>query len=204
MSRSAAPRRILRWGVVGIGVLGASWAGAQEPTSAWQQPPTVLVPGVKLATPWVFPGEPTGAGGMSPWVASTPLRLSLQSGILPTAGGYANCVSLEEPSGNTINGFPVQRFTSLRLAPALVLQGFSSAGCPVDGAIGGGLTYTAAIRPSLSLVLSAGVYGVPAHAPLPARVQSDARIDLTHQLDGRSTLSVGIGKRGITFGGAAW
>jgi hypothetical protein len=186
MSRSAA-RRILRWSVVGLGILGASWAGAQEPTGTWQRPPTTLVPSVKLTTPWLFPGEPTGAGGMSPWVASTPLRLALQSGILPTAGGYPNCVSLEEPSGNTVNGFPVQRFTSLRLAPALVLQGFSSAGCPVDGAIGGGLTYTTAIRPSL-----------------PARVQSDARIDLTHQLDGGRTLSVGIGKRGITFGGAAW
>ena len=206
MRGGEATHCILLSTVLGFGILGTSAASAQEPTGtaplAWQTPPLSLTPSLQLAIPWVLPGEPTGPGLLSPWVASAPLRLSLQSGIFPMAGGFANCVSLEEPSGNTVNGFPVQRFASVRLTHALVLQGFSSAGCPVDGAIGGGLTYTVPLRPSLWLVASAGAYGVPAHPPIPARVQNDARIDLTNQVSGGRTLSVGVGKRGFSFGGA--
>jgi hypothetical protein len=135
-------------------------------------------------------------------VLSTPLRLSLQADIHPIAGGFPNCVSREEPSGNTINGFAVQRFASIRLTNALTLQGFSSAGCPVDGAIGAGLTYTVPLQSSLWLVASAGVYGVPGHAPYPPRQSDDLRVDLTKQLDDQHTMTVGVGRRGITVGGA--
>lgn len=202
MGGSEGARRVLVWSVIGVGILGASGAWAQGPAVTWQPSQSALVSNLQLTAPWLLPGEPTGTAGLSPWVASTPLRLSLQGAIRPIAGGFSNCASLEEPSGNTVNGFPVQRFASIRLAPALVLQGFSSAGCPVDGALGGGLTYTISIRPSLSLVVGAGAYGVPAHSPYPARVANDARIDLMKGVDGGGTLSIGIGKRGISFGGA--
>jgi hypothetical protein len=191
-----------------LGALVASSALAQQDprgmTAAWLTPPTTLAPSLRLGIPWLQPGEPTGSGSLSPWVVSTPLRLSLQAPIFPMAGGFANCDTREEAAGNTVSGFAVQRFTSLRVTPSLVFAGFSSAGCPVDGAMGGGLTYSVPLRPSLWLSASLGVYGVPAHDPLPARVQSDARIDLTKDLHGGRTLSVGLGKHGLTIGTTGW
>jgi hypothetical protein len=196
---------------LGVGVslalaaLASPSAQAQEPTASWMQPPSTVTLRTQLQAPAFVVGEPTGPSLLAPWAASTPLRLSLQSGIFPIARGFPNCISREEPSGNTVNGMPVQRYASLRLSPALVLHGFSSAGCPVDGAVGGGITYSALLRPSLWLVAGIGAYGVPAHAPVPARVQNDTRIDVMHALgpgdgDGR-TLSVGVGKRGVSLGG---
>jgi hypothetical protein len=202
MTGGEGTKRILWGGVVGVTILVASHAMAQQlPTVSWQPSQGALVSNLQLTAPWLR-GEPTGTAGLSPWVSSTPLRLSLGGDIHSIGGGFANCVSLEEPSGNTINGFAVQRFASVRLAPALTLQGFSSAGCPVDGAIGGGITYTVPVGPSLWLVAAAGVYGVPAHAPFPARTTNDARLDLTKDLNGGRTLSVGVGTRGVSFGGA--
>jgi hypothetical protein len=169
-------------------------------------PPLTLRPSVTLGVPWFVPSEPTGPAGalLSPWAASTPLRLSLQGGIHPLAGAFANCATREEPAGNSVNGFAIQRFASFSLTPALSLQGFSSAGCPVDGAIGGGIAYTTPLARTLWMTFSAGAYGVPAHPPIPARVQSDARVDVTKDVGKGRTLSVGVGKSGITFGGAAW
>jgi hypothetical protein len=194
---------------IGVGMVATASAARAQPDpngtgGAWLTPPTMLVPSRHLTVPWIQPGEPTGTSSLSPWLASTPLRLSLQAGIQPLARGFANCETREEAAGNTVNGFAVQRFASLRITPALVLAGFSSAGCPVDGAIGGGLTYSVPLEPSLWLTASAGVYGVPAHAPIPARVQSDVRMDLTKALPSGRTLSVGVGKQGLTIGTAAW
>jgi hypothetical protein len=183
----------------------------QSPIAAWQPPQTgfvsaqpstsPLVSNLQLTAPWLR-GEPTGPAGLSSWILSTPLRLSLQGDIRPIGQFFPNCATREEPSGNTINGFPVQRFVSIRLTGALTLQGFSSAGCPVDGAIGAGLTYTAPLQPSLWLVASAGAYGVPAHAPYPARQSNDVRVDVTKLLDDQRTVTVGVGRRGISVGGA--
>jgi hypothetical protein len=183
-------------------LLGASPATAQQtPPAAWQPSQSPLVSNMQLTAPWLR-GEPTGSAGPSPWVLTAPLRLSLQAPIFPLDRAFPNCVSREEASGNTVNGFPVQRFASLRLAPSLVLFGFSSAGCPVDGALGGGFTYTVPLDRSLRLVAAAGVYGVPTHAPLPARVSADARIDLVKDIDAQRTVSVGVGRRGISVGGS--
>jgi hypothetical protein len=183
----------------------------QAPIATWQSPSSgfvsaqpstsPLVSNLQLTAPWMR-GEPTGPGSVSSWVLSAPLRLSLQGDIQPIAGGFANCAGREEPSGNTINGFAVQRFASIRLTKALTLQGFSIAGCPVDGAIGAGLTYVVPLRSSLWVVASAGAYGVPAHVPFPARHSSDVRVDLTKQLKEQRTVTVGVGRRGITVGGA--
>ena len=202
----------MRTGVVLAALLVAAPAAAQQaPINAWQPPSTgfvsaqpsmsPLVSNLQLTAPWLR-GEPTGPAGVSQWVLSAPLRLSLQGQIHSVARGFPNCVSREEPSGNTINGFAVQRFASIRLTDALTLQGFSSAGCPVDGAIGGGVTYTVPLKPSLWVVASAGVYGVPAHLPLPAQQANDVRLDLTKQLDDQRTMTLGVGRRGVSVGGA--
>jgi hypothetical protein len=202
----------MRTSAVLAGLLATSPTFAQQaPIATWQAPQSgfvsaqpstsPLVSNLQLTAPWMS-GEPTGPAGLSSWVLSTPLRLSLQGDIYPMAGAFPNCISREEPSGNTINGFAVQRFASIRLTGALTLHGFSSAGCPVDGAIGTGLTYTVPLKPSLWLVASTGVYVVPGHAPYPARVSSDVRVDLTKQLDDGRTVTVGVGRRGISVGGA--
>src|SRR5580704_2319373 len=121
---------------IALVTLVASAAVAQEPTMAFQAPWPVA-PNTQLTmTSPLWSGEPTQAG-LSPWLASMPLRLSLQSTIFPMAGAFPNCASLEESSGNSFNGFPVQRYTIVPLTPNLTLQGFSSGGCPIDGAIGG-------------------------------------------------------------------
>jgi hypothetical protein len=202
----------MRTSVVLAGVFATSPLFAQQaPIATWQPPysgfvsaqpsTSPLVSNLQLTAPWLR-GEPTGPTGLSSWVLSTPLRLSLQGDIHPIGGGFPNCVSREEPSGNTINGFAVQRFASIRVTEALTLQGFSSAGCPIDGAIGAGVTYTVPLQSSLWLVASAGVYGVPGHAPYPPRQSNDLRVDLTKQLDDQHTTTVGVGRRGITVGGA--
>jgi hypothetical protein len=195
-----------------VGLLATSHVFAQQaPIVPWQSPYSGFVSGqssisplvsnLQLTAPWLR-GEPTGPGGLSSWVLSTPLRLSLQGDIQPIARAFPNCISREEAAGNTINGFAVQRFASIHLTKALTLQGFSSAGCPVDGAIGAGLTYTVPLQPSLWLVASAGIYGVPGHAPFPPRQSGDLRVDLTKQLNDGRTMTVGVGRRGTTVGGA--
>jgi hypothetical protein len=195
-------RRIVLGLAILLGAFGATTAGAQEPTGpVLQMPAWPLAPNPQLATPSLLLGEPSAGGDLSPWLASIPLRLSLQSGIAPIGGSFPNCESREDAAGNSFHGVPLQRYALLQLAPRLVLHGFSSAGCPVDGAIGGGVTYSVPLRPSLWLVAGAGVYGVPPHAPFPARLQSETRVDLLKELDGGRSLSVGIGRRGVSFGG---
>jgi hypothetical protein len=96
----------------------------------------------------------------------------------------------------------VQRYTFLQLTPNLTLHGFSSAGCPVDSAIGGAVTYSIPINPSIWLVAGAGVYTVPAHYGLPARQQSDVRLDLVKTTNDGRSVSVGVGRRGVSIGGS--
>lgn len=193
-------KRIALVSMVLVGALAAPAGRAQEPTSLGQYPwPTAG--NFQLPPTSLFVGEPTGNGALSPWVASTPLRLSLQSPIFPMAGAFPNCAAYEDPSGNSVNGFPVQRYTMLRLTPNLVLHGFSSAGCPVDAAIGGAITYTVPIAPKLWLVAGAGIYAVPAHYPMPARQNGDLRVDLVRAMNDGRSVSVGVGRRGVTFGG---
>jgi hypothetical protein len=123
MQVDSGTRRILLWSVLGLGLLATSEARAQEPTSA-------LAPSVTLTVPWLLPGEPTGTIGFSPRPAAAS-RLSFQGGVPhQIGGGLASCVRLEEPAGSGVS-FPLRRFTSARVSPALVLVGFSGARCPV-------------------------------------------------------------------------
>lgn len=203
-----------RFGIAVALVFGATAlaraSAAQEPTAALPQrlqpfgsiPPLASHP---VSGPGGFPlalGEPSGDSGVLPgYFASAPLRLSLQNQIFPYAGGYDGCATRGDAAGNSAGGIPTQRYTLLRLTPNLVLHGFSAAGCPIDGATGAGLTYSVPVGPSLWLVAGAGVYSAPS---LPGRrgARSDFRIDLVKKVDDMHSLSVGIGKRGVTFGGA--
>jgi hypothetical protein len=174
-------------------LFGAPRASADEPSQ--YQPQFKLVPIPPLVTPSLLaPGEPTGDGGdLSPFFASQPLRLSLTSTIFSVAGESLQYKTREDASGNSIHGFPIQRYQFLRLAPHLVLHGFSSAGCPIDGGLGAGITYTIPVRPSVWLVASAGAYGIPGRPPaLPARTAVESRVDLVTETKAGSALRIGI------------
>ncbi len=186
-------RHLLMSVVIFADLLFGARASADEPSQ--YQPQFKLAPIPALVVPSLLaPGEPTGDGGdLSPFFASQPLRLSLTSTIFSVAGEFSQCETREDASGNSTHGFPIQRYQFLRLAPHLVLHGFSSAGCPIDGGLGGGLTYTVPVRASLWLVASGGYYGIPGRGPaLPARTAAEGRVDLVRETKAGSALRIGI------------
>jgi hypothetical protein len=144
--------------------------------------------------------------------AFTPLRLSLTQGLFPIGSTLPGCDSREDASGNSLNGFALQRLGYVQLVPHLVLHGFSSAGCAVDSGIGGGFTYEARVSKSLWLVSSVGFYALPAlDSARSALVSSSARVDLVKNLGSARTLSFGLGVRqrsgaaqfnAVNFGGS--
>jgi hypothetical protein len=202
-------RIIARFGAPAALVLAASSAAAQEPTSsAARLKPFAAIPPPPPGSPAspLLPllGEPTGDTGALPgYFASAPLRLSLQNQIFPLGGAYDQCTTREDAAGNSTGGIPSQRYALLRLTPNLVLHGFTAGGCPIDGAIGGGITYATRVSPSIWLVAGAGIYSAPAPAQLgAARTRTDFRIDLVKKVNDTRSFSIGIGKRGVAFGGA--
>ncbi|HKO53313.1 MAG TPA: hypothetical protein VJV79_36645 [Polyangiaceae bacterium] len=134
--------------------------------------------------------------GLTAASAFAPLRLTLTGGLFSQASAFSGCEARSDASGNSVNGFALQRYTFLRLTPQLVLHGFSLAGCAVDAGMGGGLTYSVPLRKSLWLVASAGWYGLPSPGGgTPALVSTAARVDVVKQLAWGRTLSVGLGTR---------
>jgi hypothetical protein len=167
------------------------------PSPMWMPAPTAL----QLRP--LF-GEPTGdAQGLAPALAVMPLRLSLMSTAFPIAGALGGnpCASREEASGNTVNGFAVQRQVYLAITPQLVLHGFSRAGCPLDAGIGGGLTYSVPVSKSVFLVASAGTYTLPGVQPRRVLTKGDARIDLIFRSTPDRAWGVGLGRRGLKLTG---
>lgn len=192
--------------LVAMGVLAL--VALPSPGLAQGQPSAApLVPIVTTLAP-----SDTVATASDPRVygAFVPLRLSLTVGLFPLARAFPECDSLEEPSGNSVHGFAVQRYTFLRLTPRLVLHGFSSAGCPVDSGAGGGVTYSTPLTRDWSFVTSAGLYGVPTVFGDPV-VTTSVRTDLVKQTSARRILTFGLGRtetRGrnplttVNFGGS--
>jgi hypothetical protein len=180
-------------------VVWATPALADDPAPApvWMPTPTAL----QLRP--LF-GEPTGdAQGLAAALAVMPLRLSLMSTTFPIAGALGGnpCESREEPSGNTANGFAVQHQAYLAITPQLVLHGFSTAGCPLDAGVGGGVTYTVPVSKSVFLVASAGAYSLPSVQPGRVVTKGDARIDLVFRSTPDRAWGVGLGRRGLKLTG---
>jgi hypothetical protein len=127
-------------------------------------------------------GDPSSSAraSLSPRLASLPLRLELQPVLFPVEPAMSSqaCESHEDASGNTQNGFPLPRYAALHLTPQLSLHGFSTPGCPTRGGIGGAVTYAMLLKPDMWLVMGAGIYEIPEHAPFAAYVRHDARIDV--------------------------
>lgn len=175
---------------VATGVLLSAAALLSPNLTQGQQTAAPLVPVVTTITP-----TDTQASASAPRVfgAFVPLRLSLTVGMFPMARNFSECRSLEEASGNFVDGFAVQRYTFLRLTPRLVLHGFSSAGCPVDSGAGGGVSYSAPLAHNLWLVPSAGFYALPT-AFGPALVTTSVRMDLIKRTNRGRLLTLGLGR----------
>jgi hypothetical protein len=114
--------------------------------------------------------------------------------MFPMARAFPECESREEASGNSLNGFALQRYTFLRLTPALVLHGFSSAGCPVDAGGGGGITYSVPLKKDLWFVPSAGFYSIPMATVGPPIVTTAVRADLVKSTSKGRVLTLGLGR----------
>lgn len=158
-----------------------------------QQTAAALVP---IVTPLKADDLFASRNGLSVGAAFAPLRLSLTSGLFSQASAFSGCDAQSDASGNSVNGFAVQRYSFLRLTPQLVLHGFSMAGCAVDAGMGGGFTYSVPLRNNLWLVSSAGFYALPVPGGgAGSFVTSAARVDVVKQLAWGRTLNVGLGTR---------
>jgi hypothetical protein len=139
-------------------------------------------------------GASDDRNALLPMLSSAPLRLTLMGDLVPIGQFFPGCEPRSDPSGNSVHGFPLQRSAFLRLTPALTLHGFSSAGCPIDAAAGGGVVQTIPLRTHLWLVASAGTYAQPAIAGLrPAQIESTAGVDLLKRRDDGNALWMGVG-----------
>ncbi len=150
-------------------------------------------------------------GALLPFSTFTPLHLSLTQGLFPIESRFPGCASREDASGNSINGFAVERYSYLRLTPQLTLHGFSSAGCAIDAGLGGGLTYSTPLANKWWLASSVGFYTLPpADSSMSAVVSTSARVDVVKQLPAGHVLNFGLGTRNrggaglfnaVSFGG---
>ncbi len=199
-------RRSLVAALLFLGVAARARAQGPIPSSSHVSPPfgTIAPPPASGGSPLLaLSGEPTGdPGKLVGYFASAPLRLSLQIQVFPIGALFDGCGTRSDAAGNVTGEIPAQHYALLRLTPNLVLHGFSAGGCPIDGAIGGGITYSAPIKPSLWLVAGAGLYSTPAQLRGATVVHSDFRLDLVKKINDTRSLSVGVGRHGLSFGGA--
>jgi len=187
-------------GLRNVGIASATLTALMTLAGVARAQPTAA-PLVPIVTPLKGDDLFANQHGLSPGALFAPLRLSLTGGLFSQASAFSGCDSRTDASGNSVNGFAVQRYSFLRLTPQLTLHGFSLTGCAVDAGMGGGFTYTVPLRKSLWLVASAGVYAQPNFGGgTSAFTTSAARVDVVKQLAWGRTLSVGLGTR--TGGGA--
>jgi hypothetical protein len=146
----------------------------------------------------------------SPSILFEPLRLGLMSEVAPLSATEPGCSDRIETTGSLTAmgpGTPMQYMRALPLAPRLTLVGFSRAGCPVDSAIGGGLTFVVPLRPSVFFVTSAGALLQPPYGTRPLTVIPQVRADIVFDRGEGRSWSVGVrtdraaGSPGLTFGG---
>jgi hypothetical protein len=186
-------------------LLAGAVASAQEPTSSSAQALALsaFVPPAPASV--LARGVASDRAPLSPYWASMPLRLTLLTSLLPVgpALGNGGCSASVETAGTI---FPTQPYAYFALTPHLVLHGFSDLGCPddpralLDSGAGGGVTYEVPVAKSLSLVTSAGAYGVPGNG-LPTRYAVHAGVDVVEQKPNGGAMFTGIGLMRTRSGG---
>jgi hypothetical protein len=160
-----------------------------------------------LATPGV-PGDSNGASGDSrvPAFVLDPIRLALLGTAVPHSGNVAGgCGDSIESTGIVTagaSGFALQHAAAIQLVPRLTLSGFARGGCAIDAAMGGALVYATPLAKNIFLVGSAGILHLPHAGPGGASItRADIRADVVFARPGGRSYAVGIGTRGISFGG---
>jgi hypothetical protein len=149
----------------------------------------------------------------SPSILFEPLRLGLMSEVAPMGATEPGCRDRVEMTGSLTAASaatPMQflRAVPLPLAPRLTLIGFSRAGCPIDSAIAGGLTYAVPLRPSIFFVASAGALLQPAFGKRPLTIIPQVRADVVFDRGEGRSWSVGVKTNragsipSVTFGGS--
>lgn len=131
-----------------------------------------------------------------PSILFEPLRLGLMSEVPSQAMTEPGCSGHVETTYQL--SFPVAR--------RLTLVGFSRAACPIDAAIGGGLTYVVPLRPSVFFVASGGILVQPPYGPRPLTIIPQARADVVFDRGQGRSWSVGVKTNrqsgpSLTFGG---
>ena len=152
------------------------------------------------------PGDGNGAAGdtrLPPSFVFEPIRLSLMGQDVPRGSLDTGC---SESSGAgtataATSGFARNRATAFMLVPRLTLAGFSRAGC-LDSAAGGALVYARPIVKDIWVVASAGFLHLPHAGPGGSSVtRSDVRADVVFARPNGRSYAVGVGARGVSFGG---
>lgn len=138
--------------------------------------------------------------------AFEPLRLSLlgEHALVPTNQCGDQFVDAR------VGGSPLLRMgtfganlvggSSLR-SPRLSLFGFSRMGCALDGAAGAGFTFTLPITRQVAFATSAGAILVPGAPAGSERSSGGVRMGVVFRGSSGRSFNVGIGNRGMTFGG---
>jgi hypothetical protein len=121
----------------------------------------------------------------SPSILFEPLRLGLMSDVPPLLATDRECSDERFATPRTAA-------RALSLAPRLTLVGFSRAACPIESAIGGGLTYVVPLRPAVFFVASAGVLAQPPYGPRPLILHTQARADIVFDRGQGLSWSVGL------------
>jgi hypothetical protein len=192
--------------VAGALVLGAS-ASARAQVVAIPYPVVGPPRVTSLVAALGLSGDANGTWGSptTPSFALEPIRLALMGASVPTGRFEPGCSDHVESTGAAtagVPGFAMQHATALQLVPKLTLFGFSRGGCAIDGAVGGAIVYATLLRKDIWLVASAGVLHLPHAGPGGASItRADVRADIMFARPRGHSYTVGVGTRGVTFGG---
>ena len=207
--------------IVAVAVAGAVGTAAAPARAQSSSTPASAVPltssGLPMVGPllgpprvtWMFTqGDANGGRGDTLGPSSIifePIRLALLGSAVPVGAADPGCRESVESTGAAtagVPGFAMQHAAAVRLIPKLTLFGFARGGCPLDAGAGAALVYSTPIRKDIWFVASAGILHLPHAGPGGAPVTTgQARMDLVFARPKGHSYSVGIGTRGISFGG---
>lgn len=193
-----------RW--IGVTAVGLAVLGEAAPAHADPPASSTGLPRITQAS--IGLGDARGSAGVLDAATVEPLRLTLlgEHALTPTSqcgdafvdarAGRSALLQTRAFGGNLLGG------TSWR-SPRLSLFGFSRAGCAFDGSVGSGIALTLPLTKTVSIMVSGGAIYLP--NPLPGTtnrtVSGAGRIDVVFRRDGGRSFNVGIGNRGMSFGG---